>query len=199
MSTGLPTVSCARTLRHDLGLVDPSPRSTEEAMFDIASLGNVPLFEGLSQFDVRTLSEIAHERSCERGEELITRGQVVSNLYIIAEGRFALTILLSAGDKSRQTTIETKGAGETLGWSALVRQRTSIYSVYCVWPARIIEFRRGALEVLMNADGALGFRLLRNVAELVGDRATVLQNLWREEIEQHPDRVRHWLSKQSAF
>ncbi len=168
-------------------------------MYILSNLGSVPVFEGLNHSDLRALNEIAYERPCERGDRLITRGEYASHFFIIKEGRFVLTVMLSGGGRTVETTIEAKTSKEALGWSALVTPRNSIYSVYCVRPGHVIQFRRSDLEHLMSAKPALGYTLMRNITGLVGHRATVLQDLWLEEVEQSPARVKYWMQRDVKF
>lgn len=168
-------------------------------MYPLSSLGKIPVFEGLAASDLRALSEIAYERPCERGDRLIVRGELASHFFVIKEGRFVLTVMLSGAGRRVETTIETKTTNDALGWSALVAPRESIYSVYCVRPGRVIQFRRSDLEQIMSAKISLGYTLMRNMTALVGHRATVLQNLWLEEVEHSPARVKHWIQREVKF
>ncbi len=168
-------------------------------MFHLPSLGLVPVLSGLVRAELDALSELATERTWERGDRLITRGTPVSHFYIIKDGRFALTTVLQAGTTRIETAIETKSDREALGWSALLPLRESIYSVYCVIPGTVIELPRGDLEAFMEANPRLGYRLMRNVTQLVGDRAIVLENIWRAEVEQDIERVKHWIQWDSRY
>jgi CRP-like cAMP-binding protein len=161
-------------------------------VIDLTTLGNVPVLEELTPADLRALGELADERICERGQRLLAHGQIATHFYLVDTGRFALTIQFDVGGRLVEAIVDKKGPGDGVGWSAAVAPRPSLYSVYCVWPGRLIQFPRSTLQALMSRDVGLGYRLMRNVVQLVAERATVLQELWRQEVERDPVRVEYW-------
>jgi transposase len=48
----------------------------------------------------------------------------------------------------------------------------------------------------MESNERLGERLACNFAELIGQRARVLQDLWAQEVEQRIERVQYWKSRE---
>jgi CRP/FNR family transcriptional regulator, cyclic AMP receptor protein len=75
------------------------------------------LFEGVPQEDVRRLLAIARRRTFGRNEVVFHRGDPANALHLIAEGRFAVTIVTPLGDTAM---LGVRGAGDAFGELALV-------------------------------------------------------------------------------
>jgi CRP/FNR family cyclic AMP-dependent transcriptional regulator len=75
------------------------------------------LFAGVSQEDVRRLLSIARRRTFARNEIVFHRGDPANALHLIADGRFAVTIVTPLGDTAM---LAVRGAGDAFGELALV-------------------------------------------------------------------------------
>jgi CRP-like cAMP-binding protein len=161
-------------------------------MVDISSIQNAALFDGLRQSEIRELESIARVRQTAKGECLFNHGEAADTLYLVKDGRFALTIPVRALDEHFEMPIEEKVVGEALGWSALVEPHRSIYSAYCTRSGSVVAFSREDLEGLMSSDPNLGHRFLHNLNQLIGSRIRPLLQLWIAEIERSTERVEYW-------
>ena len=161
-------------------------------MTDLSTILNAPILDGLTRSDLEALGAIAREEKAVKGERLIDRGTNAETLYIIRAGRFALTLALRAHGADEEMVVEEKMAGDALGWSALVEPRVSVYSAYCTSDGSVAAFPVEDLAGLMSSDPGFGHRFATNLAQLVGERVRVLQDLWVSEIEQTRERVNFW-------
>jgi len=161
-------------------------------MIDVESIRCAEIFSSFSESELALVAAIASERHVEAGEHLFRRGDPADALYVVASGGFALTLPLRYLDDHVEITVEVKGAGDALGWSALVAPNRWIYSALCTEPGALWTFPRTELEELMQAHPDLGWRLSRNLNQLIGSRLRGLQDLWTEEIEQSMARVHYW-------
>ncbi|MBM4116412.1 cyclic nucleotide-binding domain-containing protein [bacterium] len=164
-------------------------------MVDLRSLSAADMLAGLTDADLQKLGAIAEERQTAPGEQLLKRGDTAESLYLIRDGRFALTIAIVAAGHQTEVPIEEKGRGDMLGWSALVEPRTSIYTAVCTLPGSVIVIPRDAFLVLAASDAGLGYRFMINLCRLIKSRASTLQALWIEEVEQSMSRVKYWLNR----
>jgi CRP-like cAMP-binding protein len=161
-------------------------------MLDLASIQNAALLADLTQSEIRALEGIGRVEQTEKGQCLFTHGEAADTLYLVKDGRFALTIQVRALDEHFEMPVEEIRVGEALGWSALVEPHQSIYSAYCTRSGSVIAFSRGDLEALMDSDPNLGHHFSRNLNQLIGSRIRPLQQLWIEEIERSIERVEYW-------
>jgi CRP/FNR family cyclic AMP-dependent transcriptional regulator len=75
------------------------------------------LFAGVPEEDVRRLLAIARRRTFARNEVVFHRGDPANALHLIAEGRFAVTIITPLGDTAM---LGVRGRGDAFGELALV-------------------------------------------------------------------------------
>lgn len=161
-------------------------------MFDLSAIPNARLLEGLTQAQLQELGEIAQLREARQGECVVTRGESADTIYLVRDGRFALTVALRDLSDEAEIAIEELETGGAFGWSALVAPQRSIYSVYCIADGSAVALPGEALQELMASDTELGHRFCGNLSELIGGRLRIMQNLWIAEVEQSTARVRHW-------
>jgi CRP-like cAMP-binding protein len=167
-------------------------------MVDLQAIPNAAILAGLGVADLEKLGGLAQERRVAHGERLFARGQDADTLYLVLDGCFSLTVVLRAMGEDVETAIEELSTGDALGWSSLVEPRQSIYSAWCSEDGSVATFSTGELEALMDSDPALGCRFMRSVAELIGSRVRVLQDLWIEEVDQTMARVIFWTHQEKS-
>jgi CRP-like cAMP-binding protein len=78
-------------------------------------LKKAPLFEGVSDADLRRIAESAKERRFDAGAPIVSAGEPGHGFYLIVDGR----VEVKQGDR----TIGTLGPGEYFGELALIRKR----------------------------------------------------------------------------
>jgi len=167
-------------------------------MVDLQTIRNATILGGLTDSDLEKLGDLAPEVRVAHGERLFARGQDAETLYIVLDGCFSLTVVLRAMGEDVETAIEELSPGDAFGWSSLVDPRRSIYSAWCTEDGSVAAFPCGELDALMDSDPALGLRFMRSVAELIGSRVRVLQDLWIEEVDQSMARVLYWTHKKQS-
>ena len=161
-------------------------------MVDLSSIQNAVIFDGLGPAEIREFESIARMEQTAKGERLFRHGDIADTLYLVKDGRFALTIQVRALDDHFEMPVEQKLGGDALGWSSLVEPHQSIYSAYCTRSGSVVAFSRGDLEGLMSSDPNLGHRFSHNLNQLIGGRIRALQQLWIEEVERSMERVDYW-------
>jgi len=161
-------------------------------MVDLSSIADSAILRGLTDSDLRKLEGLAQEERILLGQRLFTRGESADHLFIAKEGRLTLTLGLRVLGSISEMAMEELGAGEAFGWSALVPPHEWVYSGYCVEDGALFAFPREELQALMRLDEGFGYRLSKNVSQLVGRRLRFLQKLWLEEVEQSMVRIEYW-------
>src|SRR6476660_9713455 len=80
-------------------------------------LAEHPFFKGLDEDDMEEIARLAASERFEDGEYILRENQEADEFYLIQTGQVALEIY--APDRG-VITVETIGAGDTLGWSWLI-------------------------------------------------------------------------------
>lgn len=130
------------------------------------------------EFDSRELAElaiIAEMVKAGEGEVIIQEGTPPSTFYVMEQGN--IMVVFSDG---RALTLH--GAGEIIGWSALIYPIRYTASVVCLTDSTFIAFPASELLGLVQHNKALGAKLKQRILQRVVNRMhfiadTVKQNL----------------------
>lgn len=137
---------------------------------------NADVFEGLGEAQLRHLAEGALEITCGKGERIFKEGDAATSLWIVKQGQVDLGFELPGRTTPESHPLFTIPAGRAFGWSCFVPPHKYRLSAFCSSSSCVVlrldkEFLLGALD----KDPALGYRVMANLAELVGERFQALQ------------------------
>ena len=139
-------------------------------MISPESLRRYPYFADLSDEHLKTLAMNASEETVPAGTQMFGEGDPAEYFNVIVKGEVDIQYLL--GDEHRQT-VDTLTAGDPLCWSALVDPfKTSAFGT-ATKETHLIRIKAETMRELCDKDPMLGFRLMKRIARLLGDR---LQN-----------------------
>ena len=120
-------------------------------------LSELPLFEGLDDDVLRTISKAAHEISVEDGSELVREGDYSYELTIIDEGQAEVVM--------NGQVVATLGPGDVFGESGVIRKDLRNATVRANTPMRLITLTGWDLRRLRGRIPALEERLEALAAE----------------------------------
>lgn len=141
------------------------------------------LFRGLSATEIHRLSTIGTVRSLRAGEYLFLLGDSAECLCVVLDGHIDLCFPINVGGMVKDVAVERLGAGNTLGWSALVKPFRFTLSARAVEAAEIIAFTRHDLLDVFDANPTIARVVLAGISELVGNRLSMFQALWARELQ----------------
>ena len=78
-----------------------------------ALLARVPLFEGLSKKELRSIAKELQEETFNEGQDIVTAGKAGGRFYLIVDGRAKVI----KGDRTRTTTL---GPGDYFGEMSII-------------------------------------------------------------------------------
>jgi CRP-like cAMP-binding protein len=114
-------------------------------------LAELPLFEGLDDDALRTVSKAAHEISVEEGAELVREGDYSYELTIIDEGQAEVV--------SDGQVVATLGPGDVFGEVGVVKKGVRNADVRATTPMRLITLTGWDLRRLRGRMPQLAERL----------------------------------------
>ena len=132
-----------------------------------AALADLPLLEGATEQDLDRLAGWAGPSRFASGELLLRRGDAADRLYVVLEGRVALSIHAPGrGD----LTVETLGRGDVVGVSWAMPPYRWGLDARALEDVRALSINGDRLRDLLEGDDPLGTVVLRGVTRILGDR-----------------------------
>jgi CRP/FNR family cyclic AMP-dependent transcriptional regulator len=145
-------------------------------------LRNSEMFQGLSDSEIQCFRAIARNQALRAGEYLFLLGDTADQLYVVITGKVDLCFPMPLRGIVRDISVESIGAGNTLGWSALVKPYRFTLSARVIEPGEALAFTRADLLRFFEGEPRLGYAFYTRISELVGIRLLTMQALWAREL-----------------
>jgi CRP-like cAMP-binding protein len=127
-----------------------------------SALSKVPLFEGLSQRQLKRLTQGTIDYEFPLGKKLVEQGQRGETLFVLLEG----TARVVRGGR----TVARIGPGEFFGEVAVLDQRPRSATVVADTPVRCLVLHRDDVKKMISDEPATALAMLANLASrLRGD------------------------------
>lgn len=132
-------------------------------------LGQSPFFEGQSSNVLHWLAEQAVVQTFAAQDRLFEQDAIADQLYLLVRGRIGFTYC--DGDGQRCVFLRAiEGAGDPIGWSALVDPRRYHTSAVVLEKAVLVAIPSIALEKLLEQDAEFGIRMMQRILQVIGSR-----------------------------
>lgn len=141
------------------------------------------LLAGLADGDAARVLALGAHATRAAGAVLFSLGDEAESLFVVERGRIALTLPMKVRGVAQDVLIEERGAGQTVGWSALVPPHRFTLKATALVESEVLALSRKALAELFEARPALGYVVERNVSAVVGQRLQVFQAMWLREMQ----------------
>jgi CRP-like cAMP-binding protein len=141
------------------------------------------LLSGLHPRDVSAVLALGHTVSLATGDKLFKLGDEADHLYTITRGRVALTMPMAVRDRDENILIEERGAGQTVGWSALIPPHRFSLTASALVETELVALPRAALVEYFTGNPDVGYAVTRNIATVIGQRLEVFQAMWLREMQ----------------
>ena len=141
----------------------------------VAMLQRHPFVEDFDAPHVDTLATMAARVRFNQGQVLFREGDECHDFYLISSGLVALEIVAP----EHTFRVQTVGAGDELGWSALLMGRGKHFQARVLERADALAFDGGELLAACKHDTHFGFVFMHRLLDVVAGRlqATRLQLL----------------------
>jgi uncharacterized membrane protein len=127
-----------------------------------ALLREIPMFEGLSDEDVRVLGQSLVERKFAAGQMIMNQGDAGTAMYIIASGHVNIHL---PGEASRRISLKDVTDGEYFGELALFDDKPRSASAVATADATLLELDRQTLSSYLSQRPHAAMMLLRTMAQ----------------------------------
>lgn len=112
------------------------------------------------------LLEIAEEWRFGQDDIMFGEGAKSERLFLIMSGRVALEIVAVG----RGIVVQTLGAGDAMGWSALTETARTHFQARALSPVQAIAFDGAKLSVSLEYDHDLGYEMMKRLLAMVTER-----------------------------
>jgi CRP-like cAMP-binding protein len=127
-------------------------------MVAIERLRQVQVFSDLADEDLQQIAALGQERKMADGDWCFEAGAPATDRFWDSEGYL---------------TIEMIEPNHIFGWSALVPPHEMTLSARCVGPCTVLQLPGDGLLALFECDPEMGYRVMTNLARVIGSRLRV--------------------------
>lgn len=140
-------------------------QSREVKVTDV--LKQIPLFDHLTNRELKTISSLVHHRTYQPGEYIFLKDQPGAAMFIIQRG--VVNIVLPEAE-GREIHLATLKAGTFVGELALLDNSPRSASAKVVEPTEALAFFRSELNKLLTTYPSIGSKIMRKLALIIGQR-----------------------------
>ncbi len=153
------------------------------------SLQSTPLFNGISEADLRDLASFAFLKRLAKGQYLFHEGDPAAGFYLVRKG---LVKIYRIAPDGREQIIHLFHAGETLAEAAIVSEGGYPAHAQAVEESEVILILKQEFLQFLNRRQDLALRMLTSLSMHLRDLVTTLDGLRLKDAE---TRLIHWILK----
>jgi len=147
------------------------------------SLTPSELLNGLPADATAAIVALGSEMHLAGGQVLFDLGADADNLYIVKQGRIALTLPMDVRGQEQDVLIEERGPGQAVGWSALIPPHRFTLKATAPLGTDLVVLPRVPLAEYLAAHPVVGYQVARNVGAVVGQRLQIFQAMWLRQMQ----------------
>jgi CRP-like cAMP-binding protein len=147
------------------------------------SIEQADMLQGVSATDAARLIALGSRVHVPTGAQLFELGTEARDVFLIERGRIALTLPMVFGDRQEDILVEERTAGQLVGWSGLIPPHRFTLKASAQIDTDVLALPRGELLQFFEANPAVGYVVMRNLASIVGQRLQVFQAMWLREMQ----------------
>jgi CRP/FNR family transcriptional regulator, cyclic AMP receptor protein len=141
------------------------------------------MLHGVSAADAARLTALGSRRSVPTGAQLFELGSEAQDVFLVERGRIALTLPMRIGPRQEDVLVEERTAGQMVGWSGLIPPHRFTLNASAQIDTDVLVLPRTPLVEFFDANPAIGYVVMRNLASVVGQRLQVFQAMWLREMQ----------------
>ena len=127
------------------------------------------VFAGLDQAQLGRMIELGELRTFPEGETIVQEDRQGTSCFFLVSGRVDIEIQAAFAGRTPQK-LATLKRGEMFGELSLVDGFLRSATARAAEPVEVLVFENEKVEALMAEDPAIGFRIMRNMANVLSSR-----------------------------
>jgi len=137
-------------------------------MISIDKLRNVDIFQGLTDWELKIVSQFFQEEILEEGVTLFEEGERADRLFILEGGAVSLTF-----DGEEQYSVTDPG--KIIGWSFLVPPNRYTASAVTTAPSTLLVIKSPDFYYLIHKEQRMGVKVMENLAQVLASRLSQIR------------------------
>jgi signal-transduction protein with cAMP-binding, CBS, and nucleotidyltransferase domain len=143
------------------------------------------LFNECTNQELEKIDDICKTITFKKGESIFKAKSFAEYLYIVTNGVVELRFGINYYNASQELTFERKTKGDVFGWSAMTKPNIYTFTALTVQDSELLILNERDLKELCIKNDHLGYILMKNIAEIIGERFQMVQNMLINEIQQN--------------
>lgn len=143
------------------------------------------LFRECTDPEFHEIANIVQKMSIKEGECIFEAKTMATHLYVVSEGAVELRFTVDHYNVPREITLDRKARGEVFGWSALTKPNVYTLTALATQDSELLRVNGKDLKALCAKNDHLGYAVMKNIAEIIGERFELVQNILMNEIQQN--------------
>ncbi len=142
------------------------------------------VFKEFTTQELGKIANICARIALKDGERIFEAESPAEYLYIVAEGAVELHFKVIYYHALKEMTLDRKFKGEAFGWSALTEPNIYTLSALAMQDSELLRIKANDIIKLCAENNHLGYILMKNIAEIVGERFASIQKILIDVIQQ---------------
>jgi len=158
----------AELLEEFLVRLDKKLAAGGRELISIDKLRNVDIFRGLTDWELKIVSQFFQEEILEEGTPLFQEGERADRLFILEEGAVSLTL-------REEEKYNVSDPGRMIGWSFLVPPNRYTASAVTTAPSKLLMIKSPDFYYLIHKEPRMGVKVMENLAQVVASRLSQIR------------------------
>jgi len=146
---------------------NPFRKVPSDVKEELRFLSSVPIFDTLSQGQLRKIHKLIHVRRYKREEIVFRQGDPGVGMYIVRDGQIDVYHEFADMTKTRITTLK---AGDFFGEIALLNEISRSATAVASTDSTLFGLFRPDLLDVMDSDPKLGLKIIYRIAQIIAER-----------------------------
>ena len=146
-------------------------------MVSIEYLKNAEIFDSLTDEELAKILPCCEEITLGKNTPIFMEKDPAEFFYTLTEGTVSVRYKLPFKNSNDEQTIASISSGSAFGWSSLQPSRSYTLSAYCVDDiCKAVRINQKDLFEIFENNHSIGYKVMKNLARLVGKRFAALQD-----------------------
>ena len=142
-------------------------------------------FKDFTSKELEDIAKICQKVSLKAGERIFEAESPAEYFYVVCEGTVEFRFEVTYYNAAKEITLGRRLKGDAFGSSALTKLNIYSTSALTVQDSELLKFKASDFKKLCNENTHLGYVVMNNIAEIIGQRFASSQRILIDVIQQN--------------